>query len=388
MMNFMGYRRPDGTVGIRNHVLVLPTVNCANQVARGIAANVRGTVWVEHQHGCSQLGADAEQTARAFIGHGIHPNVYGVVVVGLGCEVIRAQDIAAEIKKQCPYKPVHTIIIQDEGGSNKSIQAGAVAAQNMMIEASMLKREPIAAAELILGTECGGSDACSGLSGNPALGAVSDMLIDAGGTAILAETAELIGAEHIIAERAVNEAVKQKCYTTIAAFEESAKQMGVDMRGSNPTPGNIEGGLSSIEEKSLGCVYKGGTRPLQDVIGWAEKVTTKGLVFMDTPGNDIEQLTGMVAGGCHICVFTTGRGTPTGSPIAPTIKVATNTALFEKMNDNMDINAGTVITGEETVEQVGERIFAEMLAVASGKITKAEVLGHNDFSIMRIGPSM
>ncbi|SCM82957.1 Altronate hydrolase [uncultured Sporomusa sp.] len=387
-MNFMGYRRPDGTVGIRNHVFVLPTVNCANQVARGIAANVRGTVWVEHQHGCSQLGADAEQTARAFIGHGIHPNVYGVVVVGLGCEVIRAQDIAAEIKKQCPYKPVHTIIIQDEGGSNKSIQAGAIAAQNMMIEASMLKREPIAAAELILGTECGGSDACSGLSGNPALGAVSDMLIDAGGTAILAETAELIGAEHIIAERAVNEAVKQKCYATIAAFEESAKQMGVDMRGSNPTPGNIEGGLSSIEEKSLGCVYKGGTRPLQDVIGWAEKVTTKGLVFMDTPGNDIEQLTGMVAGGCHICVFTTGRGTPTGSPIAPTIKVATNTALFEKMNDNMDINAGTVITGEETVEQVGERIFAEMLAVASGKITKAEVLGHNDFSIMRIGPSM
>ncbi|WP_434131160.1 UxaA family hydrolase [Sporomusa sphaeroides] len=388
MMNFMGYRRPDGMVGIRNHVFVLPTVNCANQVARGIAANVRGTVWVEHQHGCSQLGADAEQTARAFIGHGIHPNVYGVVVVGLGCEVIRAQDIAAEIKKQCPYKPVHTIIIQDEGGSNKSIQAGAVAAQNMMIEASMLKREPIAAAELILGTECGGSDACSGLSGNPALGAVSDMLIDAGGTAILAETAELIGAEHIIAERAVNEAVKQKCYATIAAFEESAKQMGVDMRGSNPTPGNIEGGLSSIEEKSLGCVYKGGTRPLQEVIGWAEKVTTKGLVFMDTPGNDIEQLTGMVAGGCHICVFTTGRGTPTGSPIAPTIKVATNTALFQKMNDNMDINAGTVITGDETVRQVGERIFAEMLAVASGKITKAEVLGHNDFSIMRIGPSM
>lgn len=387
-MNFMGYRRPDGAVGIRNHVLVLPTVNCANQVARGIATNVRGTVWVEHQHGCSQLGADAEQTARAFIGHGIHPNVYGVVVVGLGCEVIRAQDIAAEIKKQCPYKPVHTIIIQDEGGSNTSIQAGAAAAQNMMIEASMLKREPIAAAELILGTECGGSDACSGLSGNPALGAVSDMLIDAGGTAILAETAELIGAEHIIAERAVNEVVKQKCYATIAAFEESAKQMGVDMRGSNPTPGNIEGGLSSIEEKSLGCVYKGGTRPLQDVIGWAEKVTTKGLVFMDTPGNDIEQLTGMVAGGCHICVFTTGRGTPTGSPIAPTIKVATNTALFEKMNDNMDINAGTVITGDETVQQVGARIFAEMLAVASGKITKAEVLGHNDFSIMRIGPSM
>jgi len=387
-MNFMGYRRPDKTVGIRNHVLVLPTVNCANQVARAIAANVKGTVWVEHQHGCSQLGADAEQTVRAFVGHGIHPNVYGIVVVGLGCEVARAQDVAAEIKKQCPHKPVHTIIIQDEGGSYKSIQAGAVAAQHMIIEASMLKREPIDVSELILGTECGGSDACSGLSGNPSLGAASDILIDAGGTSILAETAELIGAEHIIAERAVNDAVKEKCYATIKAFEESAKQMGVDMRGSNPTPGNIEGGLSSIEEKSLGCVYKGGTRPLQAVIGWAEKVTNKGLVYMDTPGNDIEQLTGMVAGGCHICVFTTGRGTPTGSPIAPTIKVATNTGMFQRMNDNMDLNAGTIITGEETVQQVGKRIFAEMLEVASGKVTKAEVLGHNDFAIMRIGPTM
>ncbi|HWR45101.1 UxaA family hydrolase [Sporomusa sp.] len=387
-MNFMGYRRPDGTVGIRNHVLILPTVNCANQVARGIATNVRGTTWVEHQHGCSQLGEDAKQTARAFIGHGIHPNVYGIVVVGLGCEVIRAQDVAAEIKKQCPYKPVHTIIIQDEGGSNKSIQAGAVAAQNMMVEASVLKRETIDLSELILGTECGGSDACSGLSGNPALGAASDMLIDAGGTSILAETAELIGAEHIIAERAVNEDVKQRCYTTIRNFEDSAKKMGVDMRGSNPTPGNIEGGISSIEEKSLGCVYKGGTRPLQEVIRWAEKITTKGLVFMDTPGNDIEQLTGMVAGGCHICVFTTGRGTPTGSPIAPTIKVATNSAMFHRMRDNMDVNAGTIITGEETVEQVGQRIFAEMVEVASGKITKAEVLGHNDFAIVRIGPTM
>ena len=387
-MKFMGYRRPDNTVGIRNHVLVLPTVNCANQVARGIALNTRGAVWVEHQHGCSQLGADAEQTARAFIGHGVHPNVYGIVVVGLGCEVIRAQDVAEEIKKQCPYKPVHTVIIQEEGGSNKAIQAGAAAAQRMVVEASCLQREPIDASELILGTECGGSDACSGLSGNPALGVASDLLIDAGGTSILAETAELIGAEHIIAERGVSQDVKERCYATIRAFEELAKSTGVDMRGSNPTPGNIEGGISSIEEKSLGCVYKAGSRPLQDVIGWAWKVTTKGLVFMDTPGNDIEQLTGMVAGGCHLCVFTTGRGTPTGSPIAPTIKVATNTALFEKMGDNMDLNAGTVISGDETVQQVGARIFAEMLEVASGKVTKAEVVGQNDFAIMRIGPTM
>ncbi|MGL5514165.1 MAG: UxaA family hydrolase, partial [Sporomusa sp.] len=242
--------------------------------------------------------------------------------------------------------------------------------------------------ELILGTECGGSDACSGLAANPSLGAASDLLVDAGGTSILAETPELIGAEHIIAGRAVDEDVAKRCYAVIKACEDSAKAMGVDMRGGNPTPGNIEGGLSSIEEKSLGCVYKGGSRPLQDVIGWAEKITKKGLIYMDTPGNDIEQLTGMVAGGCHICVFTTGRGTPTGSPIAPTIKVSSNTPMYEKMKDNMDINAGTVITGEETVQQVGQRIFDEMLEVASGKITRAEALGHNDFGIRRIGPTM
>lgn len=387
-MGFMGFRRPDGSVGIRNHVLIMPTVVCANQVARAIALNTKGAAWFEHQHGCSQLAPDAAQTARALIGHGAHPNVYGVVVVGLGCEVVRAQDVAAEISRRCPYKPVHLVIIQDEGGSYKAIQAGSTAASKMVLAASLLQREPMNARELILGTECGGSDACSGLSANPALGAASDLLIDAGGTSILAETPELIGAEHIIAERAVSREVADRCYATIKACEESAKAMGVDMRGGNPTPGNIEGGLSSIEEKSLGCVYKGGTRPLQDVIGWAQPITKKGLIYMDTPGNDIEQLTGMVAGGCQICVFTTGRGTPTGSPIAPTIKVASNTAMYERMKDNMDINAGTIISGDETAEEVGRRIFAEMLAVASGKLTKAEVLGHNDFGIWRIGPTM
>ncbi|TCL35674.1 altronate dehydratase large subunit [Anaerospora hongkongensis] len=387
-MEFMGYRRPDGSAGIRNHVLIMPAVACANQVARAISLIVKGTTWFEHQHGCSQLAPDAAQTARALIGHGTHPNVFAVIVVGLGCEVVRAQEVAAAITRRCPYKPVQLVIIQEEGGSYKAIQAGAAAAQQMVLAASMLQREPLAASQLILGTECGGSDACSGIAANPSLGIASDLLIDLGGTSILAETPELIGAEHIIAARAVTEAVRQKCYDTIAAFEASAIAMGVDMRGGNPTPGNIEGGLSSIEEKSLGCVYKGGSRPLQDVIDWAEPVTKKGLIYMNTPGNDIEQLTGMVAGGCQIAVFTTGRGTPTGSPIAPTIKVASNTAMYERMQDNMDINAGTVVTGDETIEQVGQRILAEMLAVASGKLTKAEILGHNDFAIWRIGPTM
>lgn len=387
-MKFMGYRRSDGSVGIRNHVLVMPTVVCANQVARGIARNVNSTVWVEHQHGCSQLAPDAAQTARVFVGHGTNPNVYGVVVVGLGCETVRAQDIAAEIKRQCPYKPVHCVIIQDAGGSYKAILEGAVAAHKMVEEASLLAREPIDVSELILGTECGASDACSGLSGNPALGAASDMLIDLGGASILAETTELIGAEHILARRAINKDIADRCYATIRAFENSANSVGVDMRGGNPTPGNIEGGLSSIEEKSLGCVYKGGTKPLVDVIGYAEKITKKGLIFMDTPGNDIEQLTGMAAGGCHICVFTTGRGTPTGSAIVPTIKVATNTVMYNRMKDNMDLNAGTIVDGEETIQKVGQRILDEMIRVASGKKTKAEILGHNDFGIQRIAPTM
>jgi len=387
-MNFMGYRRADGAIGIRNHVLVLPSVVCANRVARGVSQLVSESTWVEHQHGCTQLGADAELSTQVLVAHGAHPNVFGVIVVGLGCETLRAQDVAARIKARCPYKPVHLVIIQEQGGSIKAIANGAAAAREMVVAASCLEREPIDAGELILGTECGGSDTCSGISANPALGIASDLLIDAGGSVVLAETTELVGAEHIVAARAVNEQVAQRCFAVIERCESLAKSMGVDMRGSQPTPGNIEGGLSSIEEKSLGCVYKAGSKPLQDVIDYAMPVTKKGLVWMDTPGQDIEQITGMVAGGCHLVVFTTGRGTCCGSPIAPTIKVATNSAVFDMMNDNMDLNAGTIITGEETVKQVGWRIFNEMLLVASGKLAKAEALGFNDFAINRIGPTI
>jgi altronate dehydratase large subunit len=226
------------------------------------------------------------------------------------------------------------------------------------------------------------------MSANPALGEVSNMIIDAGGTSVLSETPEIIGAEHLIAARAVDERVAKKCYEVINRCEESAKALGVDMRGTNPSPGNIDGGLTTIEEKSLGCIYKGGTRPLQAIIEYGEKITRKGLVWMDTPGQDIEQLTALVAGGCQIVVFTTGRGTPTGSAVVPTIKVASNSEMFNKMKEDMDLNAGTVITGEETVKQVGQRIFAEMIEVASGRLTKAEILGHNDFGINRIGPTM
>jgi len=387
-MKFMGYRRADGKAGIRNHVLILSAVVCANRVARGIADMVSGAVWVEHQNGCTQLGADLELSKRVLVAHGAHPNVFGVVVVGLGCETLRAQAVAEEIRAACPGKPVKLVIIQDEGGSVKATAAGAVAAREMLGQASREVRVEIDASELILGTECGGSDACSGISANPALGKASDLLIEDGGTVILAETTELIGAEHIVAARAVTPAVADRCYEVIARCEKQATDMGVDMRGGQPTPGNIEGGLSSIEEKSLGCVYKAGTKPLQAVIDYAMPVTKRGLVWMDTPGQDIEQLTGMVAGGCQIVVFTTGRGTCCGSPIAPTIKVATNSELFRHMNDNIDLDAGPIVAGAATVDQIGQVIYDEMLAVASGKLCKAEILGFNDFAIHRIGPTM
>jgi hypothetical protein len=215
-MNFMGYRRLDGKVGIRNHVLVIPAVVCANRVARGIAAMVPGSSWVEHQNGCAQLGADLELSKHVLVTHGTHPNVFGVVIVGLGCETLRAQDVAAEIRKACPYKPVNLIIIQDEGGSVRATAKGASAACEMMMEASKVVREPIPVSELILGTECGGSDACSGISANPALGKTSDILIEAGGSVILAETTELIGAEHIVAARAINKEVSARCFEVIA----------------------------------------------------------------------------------------------------------------------------------------------------------------------------
>jgi len=382
---FWGYRRADGRVGVRNHVLILPTITCATQAAHQITQLVQGTVSFIHQHGCAQVGGDYEQTFRTYVGMGVNPNVYGVVVLGLGCETHQGWKVADEIAKS--GKPVELVSIQDHGGTLMAIAQGAKIAARMVQEASAVMREPFDFSELIVGTECGGSDACSGLSANPAVGVVSDMLVDAGGTAILAETTELIGAEHLLANRAVDEKTAKRVYEVIQQMESRALMMGVDIRTGNPSPGNVEGGLSSLEEKSLGAANKSGSRPLQELIDYAQHPSKKGLVWMDTPGHDIEQLTGMVAGGAQIVLFTSGRGTPTGSPIAPVIKISTNTPMFEKMRDNMDLNAGTVIDGTESIHEVGQRIFDEIASVCSGKLTKSEILKQNDFGIWRIGPT-
>jgi altronate dehydratase large subunit len=382
---FWGYRRPDGRVGVRNHVLILPTITCATQAAKQITELVQGSVSFIHQHGCAQVGVDYDQTFRTYVGIGANPNVYGVVVLGLGCEAHQARSVAGELEKT--GKPVEVVSIQDHGGTLDAIAQGAKIAAKMVQDASAQLRELCDFNELIIATECGGSDACSGLSANPAVGVVSDMIVDYGGTAILAETTELIGAEHLLAERAVDVRTAKRVYEVIESMENSAIRMGVDIRTGNPSPGNIEGGLSSLEEKSLGASNKAGSRPLQEVIDYAQNPSKNGLVWMDTPGQDIEQLTGMIAGGAQIVLFTTGRGTPTGSPIAPVIKIATNTGVFERMGDNMDLNAGTIIEGMETIDEVGQRIFGEIGLVASGKFTKAEILKQHDFGIWRIGPT-
>lgn len=382
---FKGYRRPDGRAGIRNHVLILPTITCAAHTARQITELVHGTVSFIHQHGCAQVGVDYDQTFRTYVGLGANPNVYGVVVLGLGCETHQARSIADEIRKT--GKPVEVISIQDHGGTLTTIAEGARIAARMVQEASAQTRVECDLSELVVGTECGGSDACSGLSANPAVGLISDRLVDSGGTAILAETTELIGAEHLLAKRAVSDKVAKRVYEVIEAMERRAFAMGVDIRTGNPSPGNLKGGLSSLEEKSLGAAAKAGSRPLVELIDYAQRPSKRGLVWMDTPGHDIEQMTGMVAGGAQLVLFTTGRGTPTGSPIAPVIKIATNSAIYEKMNDNIDFNAGTIIDGSGTIEDAADSLWEEMLRVCDGKLTKAEILKQHDFGLWRIGPT-
>lgn len=381
-MNIQGYRRKNGDVGIRNHIAVIPASVCASTVAQRIASQVEGAIALPNQHGCAQIKPDLEITARTLAGLGKNGNVAAVLVVGLGCEGLQADWLAEEIAKT--GKPVESLIIQKCGGTLKAQEQGLRIARAISQEVSLYKKEDIPVSSLILGLECGGSDATSGLAANPVHGYVSDRLISMGGTSILFETTELIGAEHILVKRAVSPEVAKKLLHIVARCEARAKTMGVDLRGSQPTPGNIEGGLTTIEEKSLGCIYKGGTSPLQGVLEYAESPTGRGLYVMDTPGQDVESITGMVAGGAHIVIFSTGRGTPTGFPLAPVIKITGNPHTYLMMEENIDINAGTIITGNESISDVGERVWKEIVQVCDGKRTKAEALQHMEFGIYKL----
>lgn len=386
-MRIKGYRRPDNSFGIRNHLLILPTSVCAADTAARIASNIPGAIALPNQNGCCQVGEDYKQAIRVLAGFGKNANVGAALVVGLGCEGIQARDLVKEIR--ATGKACESIIIQENSGTLTTISKGTEIASRLAKELSQQQVTSASVSELVLGLECGGSDPTSGLASNPIIGYVSDRLVNEGGISILSETTEVIGAEHLLAKRFRSDEEKNKFLNFVWDCEERSKKLGVDLREGQPTPGNKEGGLSTIEEKSLGCMYKAGTSPFAGALDYAELINheTRGLYFMDTPGQDIDSITGMVAGGATVIIFSTGRGTPTGCPIAPVIKITGNQKTYENMQDNIDINGGRIITGESTLDELGQETYDFMVKVANGELTKAEILGHREFGMYKIAPT-
>lgn len=382
--HFLGYRRKDGRAGVRNHLLIISSVHCANSVVDRVGQALPDVVALSHAWGCSQLGDDLAQSRRVLEEFAGHPNVGAAILIGLGCETMPTAEIGEKLAGL--GASVVRLTIQEEGGTRATYHHALGLARNMLQDLQRAQREPIPLSELIVGVECGGSDGWSGITANPAVGVASDMLVRAGGTVILSETTEFIGAEHVLAARSAGPAVGQQIIAYTRGREAAAARMGVDMRGGQPTPGNIAGGLTTIEEKSLGAIAKGGSTAVQEAIPYAHRPGRRGLVVMDTPGNDPESVTAMVAGGAQVIVFTTGRGTPAGCPIAPVIKVATNSAMYRRLADDMDLDAGTIVGASEPLASVGSRIFDEIVAVANGKQTAAEVWGAKDFAINVVGP--
>lgn len=385
-MEFAGYRRQNGAAGTRNCVLVIPSVACSQTAARKIAQGLRNVVYIPNILGCGQMGEDRQIVRRVLAGFGCHGNVYSVLVVGNGCEELSPYSLAQEI--EASRKWVEVLVIQKAGGVRKTVEQGRRLAKSMLREALKVKREPISISELIVGLECGASDFTSGLASNPAVGYAVDLLVREGATVIFSETPELIGAEHVVARRAASKEVAESILRAVRWWEERAKVSGQDIREGNPSPGNIEGGITTLEEKSLGCVLKTGSSPIEEAIRYGEAPKKRGLVFMDTPAHDIEQLTGMVAGGAQIVLFTTGRGSPCGSPIAPVVKITANSETYRKMREIIDVDVSRILEGKSTIKEEGERLFSELILVASGKLTKAERLDQRDFAIFKLNPNI
>ncbi len=385
-MDLLVYRRPGGRAGLRNHLLILSTVVCANTVTERIARRVKRARPLIHTAGCCLLGADLAQFRRTLLGLATNPNVGAVLVVGLGCEQVDAEALASEATARGTR--AEALRIQDAGGSRKAVAEGVRLARALAADLDADEREPGTLADLVLGTECGGSDFSSGLAPNPAIGWAADRIVEAGGTVILSETTEIIGGEHLLARRAASPDVADRLLAMVARVEDAARRMGVDIRGSQPTPGNIRGGLTTIEEKSLGCIYKAGTAPLEGVVEYAEPVPGPGLWFMDTPGQDVESITGMAAGGANLVVFSTGLGTPVGCPVAPVVKITGNPRTARCMKGNVDLSAAPVLAGRDTVEGVGATLLDLLARTAGGAPTRAERLGHTEAAIYRIGPTI
>lgn len=386
---FMGYRRANGKVGARNLVAVIPSVVCANDVAQAVCRQVQGTVGYFHHQGCCQLPIDLGRVTDTLSNLGQSPNVGAALVVSLGCEGTDHARIVEEIK--ATGKPVEIIHIQELGGTARAIQAGIDAAQRLVQGISGQQREEADISEVVMAIKCGASDTTSGMASNCVIGYVADKLVDLGATVVFGETTEFLGGEHILARRAVggeDGPVGRKIYEIVERMEARAKSIGEDMRGGQPTPGNIAGGLSSIEEKSLGAIVKSGHRPIQGVMEYCDRIEDrKGLWIKDTPGREPEILTGMASTGAQFMMFSTGRGAPQGFPSMPVIKICGNPNTYERMKYDMDLNAGRIIIGEKTIEEVGEEAFALMLRVLSGEMTKNEALGYfSSIDVFCLGP--
>ena len=383
---FYGYVRPDGQVGSRNFVAVIPSVTCANDVAQAICRQVQGCVTYLHHQGCCQLPPDLDRVTETLISLGCSPNVGAALIVSLGCEGTDTERLYEMIR--ATGKPVEIIRIQELGGVSAAIKAGIDAAQELVMEISGMQRQAVDISRVTMSIKCGASDTTSGMASNCVIGYVADKLVDLGATVVFGETTEFLGGEHLLARRAVTLEVGQKILDIVDRMEKRARSLGCDMRKGQPTPGNIAGGLSSIEEKSLGAIVKSGTRPIQGVLEYPERIgERKGLWIKDTPGREPEILTGMAATGAQFMLFSTGRGAPQGFPTMPVLKICGNPNTYERMQHDMDLNAGRIITGERSIEEVGEEAYAAVLALLSGRQTKNETLGyHSSIDIYTLGP--
>lgn len=378
------YARPNGTFGVRNRIAVIPTVACANHVAERIAAAVDIADAYTHPYGCDQLGYDLELSTRCLKLMGTHPNVGAVLVLGLGCEEILPHELYEEIKAEQPLTEL--LVMQEYGGSKRSIERGIEICRSFAEVLKKQERVETDLSHLTIGLECGGSDFTSGIASNPTLGAFTGKLCAAGGRAVFGETTELMGAEEILKGHAASDEVFQFIDQRIKAVEQVALDMHVDLRGTQPSPGNIEGGLSTIEEKSLGGVMKIGNEKIVDAIPFGAKAVMPGVTYVDTPGNDLACSLGLACAGAQIIIFTTGRGTPMGFASSPVYKVTANAFIADIMSENFDLDLSGIVEGDMTIREGGEQLWNDILAVAEGKETKAEQLGHREFSLYRVSP--
>ncbi len=385
-LKFSGYRRLDGSVGIRNLVGIISTVTCANQAASDIAVHLPGAAVFTHQQGCGLLSEDTDMVHRTLVNLGRNPNLGAVLVVGLGCESIDSIRVAEEIA--AAGKPVEVLSIQKAGGFFAAVAEGGLKAQKLAAEISRISPQPADIGSLKIGIKCGASDPTSGLASNPAVGKAADLLIAAGGSVVFGETTELIGAEHLLEDRCATPEVSSKLFKMIQRKEERVRSAGGDMRGGNPSKGNIEAGLTTIEEKSIGAVVKAGTGKIVDCLEYGTSPgSEKGLYFVDSPGREPELLAALAAAGCQLILFSTGIGAPQGFPFVPVLKVSGNKFTVDRLADFIDIDVSPVMLGGETLESAGLRVLNKTIGIASGEKTKAEIIGYvGSTAIYQNGP--